>query len=327
MVAYVLIENVFHKHIPLHYMYHISGAAMQEQKSGVLGRMSSTLRRRSSSASKMTLSRSRGGLQQLVGGRARSSSLMLDPPAFAKDKFGETPSTIYGNEVSWKTEGRSVLVDKELRPLMVEQLDKDMNLLKDCGITDHKLMVGIHEGEPIAPPSPDFESKRLVKVPSIVVFQSSSTPVKASPKKSGNAAASPATPAPQPIAGSAFDLSNLRRENRVSIQSMDAEPQVVSPYRKVKGGLHSRAETKEELYYIGIIDIFAVPSKDKKRDEKAVGRYGAFKDWINENLEEFVDKSPQPAPVTPEPQPKGKADSEGRLVPIGLKTEDSDSSD
>ena len=56
------------------------------------------------------------------------------------------------------------MVEKSVRPVLAEQLEKDFAFLRDVGITDHKLVIGIHEGEPIAPPSPDMETKRLVKV-------------------------------------------------------------------------------------------------------------------------------------------------------------------
>ncbi len=165
MCLHLLVENVFHHHIPLHYMFHLAASAsMDPQKSGVLSRVSNTLRRRSASQSKLTLQRSRSAFGTLVQGRQRSSSLLLDPPAFAKDKLGQVRSTVFGNEVSWKAEGRTILVEKNVKPLLMQQLDKDLAFLRDCGITDHKIVVGIHEGEPIAPPSPDFETKRLVKV-------------------------------------------------------------------------------------------------------------------------------------------------------------------
>merc|ERR1712093_711447 len=132
-------------------MFHIA-APISEAKSGMLSRVSSTLRRRSSSASKMTLSRSRGALGTLHA-RTRSSSLILDPPAF-KEKLGMTRSTVYGNETSWRSEGRNILVPKNLKASLLKQLVDDMSFLQECGITEHKVLVGIHEGEPIAPPSP-----------------------------------------------------------------------------------------------------------------------------------------------------------------------------
>jgi hypothetical protein len=298
MCLYLLVENVFHHHIPLHYMFHLAASAsVDPQKSGVLSRVSNTLRRRSASQSKITLQRSRSAFGTLVQGRQRSSSLLLDPPPFAKDKLGQVRSTVFGNEVSWKAEGRTILVEKSLRPLLLQQLEKDLMFLRDCAITDHKIVVGIHEGEPIAPPSPDLESKRLIKVPSLVVFQSTGSPlvVKTPSKKGGSSAPpTPETPPTTPIAGSAFDLSNLRRGKRVSVQSVDLEQPQVSPFRAVKGGLHSRNAQREELYYVGIIDIFAVSQKDSRRQEKAASRFTTFRDWINENLEEFVDPNPKP---------------------------------
>jgi hypothetical protein len=87
MCLFLLVENVFHQHIPLHYMFHLSASAsMDSQKSGVLSRMSNTLRRRSSSASKLTLHKSRSAFT-MIQGRPRSSSMVLDPPPFAKYAF------------------------------------------------------------------------------------------------------------------------------------------------------------------------------------------------------------------------------------------------
>lgn len=343
MMPFLLMENVFHRHIPLHYMYHLAGS--NEGKSSVLSRMSSTLRRRSSSASKMTLSRSRGSIATL--GRPRASSLVLDPPVFAKDKSGLARSTVFGNEDTWKAEGRAIMVDRKLRQGLQAQLEKDLALLRDCGITNHKLMVGIHEGEPIAPPSPDLESKRLVKVPSIVVFQSAATPVivkssssaSSTPKKNSGGQQldpdSPTTPA-APIAGTDSDLSNLRRAKRVSVQSVDAEQPVLSPYRTVKGGLHSRMPNREELYYIAIIDIFSVQQKDKRRQEKALSRFAAFKEWLQDNIEEFEDKNPEPSPMATAPPGRKRTSSgtgndnnvqtpvaaEPRLMAIAVKQDD-----
>ncbi len=130
------------------------------------------------------------------------------------------------------------------------------------------------------------------------MFQSLGSPAiaKTPTKKSGGgngAAESPATPV-TPIAGSEFDLSNLRRAKRVSVRSVDSEQQMTSPFRSVKHGLHAKNATREEVYYLGIIDIWAVGQKDKKRQEKAASRFAAFKDWINENLEEYVDSDAKP---------------------------------
>ena len=327
MVPYLLMENVFHRHIPLHFMYHVTASA-EGVKTGVLSRMSSTLRRRSSSASKMTLSRSRGSLTQLMGGKVRTSTLTLDPPAFSKDKMGHSRTTTFGNEASWRAEGRTILVDKTLRPALVQQLVSDLGLLRDCGITDHKLLIGIHEGEPIAPPSPDFESKRLVKVPSMVVFQSHAT-VKSSGEDSSSLSSS-ASDRPSalqhvgtPLAGSNFDLSNLRRAKRVSVQSVDAEQPVVSPFRQVKGGMHSRIGNREELYYIGIIDIFSVQQKDKRRQEKASSRFAAFKEWLVESFEEYLD--PDTVDAAPVAEPGAAKNGSASLVPQPVKKDDSDS--
>lgn len=110
LLPYLIVENFFHPHIPLHYMYHISASnSALERSTGVLSRMSNTLRRRSSSLSKATLSRNRGTF------RSRSSSLVFDPPAFGKDKFGPPKTTIYGNEATWKSTGRTILVDRKLK--------------------------------------------------------------------------------------------------------------------------------------------------------------------------------------------------------------------
>lgn len=139
------------------------------------------------------------------------------------------------------------------------------------------------------------------QVPSLVVFQSLGSPAiaKTPTKKNSTASSSPSTESPStpmtPIAGSAFDLSNLRRAKRVSVRSVDSEQHVASPFRAVKHGLHAKCGNREEVYYLGIIDIWAVGQKDKKRQEKAVSRFAAFKDWINENLEEFVDNNSKSA--------------------------------
>jgi len=128
----------------------------------------------------------------------------------------------------------------------------------------------------------------------LVVFQSlGSAAIAKTPSKKGASGAavaeSPSTPV-TPIAGSEFDLSNLRRAKRVSVRSVDSEQHVVSPFRDVKHGMHSKVGSREEVYYLGIIDIWAVEQKDKKRQEKAVSRFVAFKDWIGDNLEEYDDK-------------------------------------
>ncbi len=107
MCLFLLVENVFHQHIPLHFMYHLAASAsMDPQKGGMLSRMSNTLRRRSSSASKLTLQKSRSAFT-LMQGKPRSSAMVLDPPPFPKDKMGQVRSTIFGNEASWKNEGGS----------------------------------------------------------------------------------------------------------------------------------------------------------------------------------------------------------------------------
>ncbi len=158
-----------------------------------------------------------------------------------------------------------------------------------------------------------------LQVPSLVVFQSMGSPliVKTPSKKGGSAAAplTPDTPPATPIAGSAFDLSNLRRGKRVSVRSVDSEQPQVSPFRAVKGGLHSRHAQREELYYVGIIDIFAVSQKDSRRQEKAASRFATFRDWINENLEEYVDPNPKPvAQMLASASPGTRASLRGRAA-------------
>lgn len=194
-----------------------------------------------------------------------------------------------------------------------------MSFLRDVGITDYQIVVGVHEGEPVAPPSPDLDTKRLVKVPSLVVFQSNTPPaVAVVSKKKPTAGASPAAGAGANVsAGSSpangshgaaalspplsptttMDFSNLRRTKRVSVQSVDSEPSVTSPFRSLKGGIHSKGEKREELYYLGITDIFGVNAKDKKRSEKAVARYGAFKEWLDASLEQFEAAEQEPTPI------------------------------
>lgn len=44
--------------------------------------------------------------------RNRSSSLILDPPSFSKDKHGQAKVTSYGNDQIWKNQGRALLVEK-----------------------------------------------------------------------------------------------------------------------------------------------------------------------------------------------------------------------
>jgi hypothetical protein len=160
------------------------------------------------------------------------------------------------------------------------------------------------------------------QVPSLVVFQSMGSPAIAkTPSKKSNSsttslAESPSTPT-TPIAGSEFDLSNLRRAKRVSVRSVDSEQTVVSPFRTLKMGLHAKTGAREELYYLGIIDIWAVGQKDKKRQEKAVSRFSAFKDWVNENLEEYDDSNPNPvvAQVSAASSPGRRGSLRGRANP------------
>ena len=282
MVCYMVIENIFNHRIPLHYMFHLSGnqtnTASDKGGNGVLSRL--TMRRRSSSGSKAQLAMPRSGFGSLQ--RNRSSSLILDPPAFSKDKHGHSKVTAYGNDQIWKNQGRTVLVEKLVMPQLSEQMAKDLDFLKDAGITDHKLVIGVHEGEPVVPPSPDAELKRLVKIPSMVVFQNNS-PVKTPSSSKKAAAGSSVATEISPV-----DFSNLRRTKRVSVQSVDQEQSIPgSPFRSFKGGLYSRTKDREELYFIGIVDIFGVNQKDKKRSEKAKAKNSCLKEWIKENFESY----------------------------------------
>lgn len=91
LLTYMVAENIFHFQMPLHYMFHVAPPAPAKEGSsgsgGVLSRVSDTFRRsRANSGSKSTLTRSRSAFGSL---RRRSSSLILDAPAFAKDKSGQ----------------------------------------------------------------------------------------------------------------------------------------------------------------------------------------------------------------------------------------------
>lgn len=319
MLPYLVAENIFHHQMPLHMMFHIAAPTPPSGGSGsgatgsipgspsMMRRIGGTLRRsRASSGNKSTLTRA----GSTFAFKRRSTSLVLDAPAFAKDKTGRAlAQTFYGNEDTWAAQSTTLLLEKRVKPLLLEQLERDLAFLQECEITEHKLVVGVHLGEPLAPPSPDADTKRMVKVPSMVVFRSDSaspaTPTKpaaASPGRDapGGVTAAAAAAAAGSLSPTAHELDNMRRARRVSVRSLDAEQGDVSPFRSFKGGLYSKSATREELYYLGITDIFLCDPKDKNRAAKAAARHAAFSAWLADSIEVYDDPS---TPLFSPPKP------------------------